>query len=206
MDPRTKALIEAPIVPTLIRLAIPNIVTTVVQASTGLIETYYIGKLGTDALGGIGQRGVVGQVHDVRRHRNATAGTDVGRHRLQPIGVPVDQGQRDGEDFRPGGLDVLAHRREVGMVFQQFNLFPQMTALQNVMFGPIHTRGQGRDDRLGVIAAVAFVDPGGRLGEGADPAVPGDLEVQPRGLQGRGRTLFAHAPTIVRTPAPAGPR
>ena len=40
MDPRTKALIEAPIVPTLIRLAVPNIVTTVVQASTGLIETY----------------------------------------------------------------------------------------------------------------------------------------------------------------------
>lgn len=53
MDPRTKALIEAPIVPTLIRLAVPNIVTTVVQASTGLIETYYIGKLGTDALAGV---------------------------------------------------------------------------------------------------------------------------------------------------------
>ena len=53
MDPRTKALIEAPIVPTLLRLAIPNIVTTVVQASTGLIETYFIGKLGTDALAGV---------------------------------------------------------------------------------------------------------------------------------------------------------
>jgi glutamine transport system ATP-binding protein len=35
-------------------------------------------------------------------------------------------------------------RREAGMVFQQFNLFPQMTALENVMFGPIHTRGQSR--------------------------------------------------------------
>jgi len=32
------------------------------------------------------------------------------------------------------------------MVFQQFNLFPQMTALENVMFGPVHTRGQGRDE------------------------------------------------------------
>ncbi|HWL27944.1 MAG TPA: ATP-binding cassette domain-containing protein, partial [Burkholderiaceae bacterium] len=30
------------------------------------------------------------------------------------------------------------------MVFQQFNLFPQLTALENVMFGPVHTRGTGR--------------------------------------------------------------
>jgi putative MATE family efflux protein len=53
LDPRTKALIDAPIAPTLLRLAVPNVVTTLVQASTGLIETYFIGKLGTDALAGV---------------------------------------------------------------------------------------------------------------------------------------------------------
>ena len=53
VDPRTKVLLEAPIAPTLLRLAIPNVVTTLVQASTGLIETYFIGKLGTDALAGV---------------------------------------------------------------------------------------------------------------------------------------------------------
>ena len=53
MDPRTRTLLEAPIAPTLLRLAIPNVITTVVQASTGLIETYFIGKLGTDALAGV---------------------------------------------------------------------------------------------------------------------------------------------------------
>jgi putative MATE family efflux protein len=53
LDPRTKALIEAPIARTLLRLAIPNITTTLVQASTGLIETYFIGKLGTNALAGV---------------------------------------------------------------------------------------------------------------------------------------------------------
>jgi putative MATE family efflux protein len=53
LDPRTKILLEAPIVPTLLRLAVPNVVMTVVQASTGLIETYFIGKLGTDALAGV---------------------------------------------------------------------------------------------------------------------------------------------------------
>ncbi|MGB6007985.1 glutamine ABC transporter ATP-binding protein GlnQ [Castellaniella sp.] len=36
---------------------------------------------------------------------------------------------------------ILELRREAGMVFQQFNLFPQLTALENVMFGPVHTRG-----------------------------------------------------------------
>ena len=53
MDPRTKVLLEAPIAPTLLRLAIPNIVTTLVQAATGLIEAYFIGWLGTDALAGV---------------------------------------------------------------------------------------------------------------------------------------------------------
>ena len=53
MDPRTRALLEAPIAPTLLRLAMPNVVMTLVQASTGLIETYFIGKLGTDALAGV---------------------------------------------------------------------------------------------------------------------------------------------------------
>jgi putative MATE family efflux protein len=53
LDPRTKALLEAPITPTLLRLAVPNVIMTLVQASTGLIETYFIGKLGTDALAGV---------------------------------------------------------------------------------------------------------------------------------------------------------
>jgi putative MATE family efflux protein len=52
LDARTRALLEAPIVPTLLRLAIPNVITTLVQASTGLIEAYFIGMLGTDALAG----------------------------------------------------------------------------------------------------------------------------------------------------------
>ncbi|MGS1011330.1 glutamine ABC transporter ATP-binding protein GlnQ [Achromobacter anxifer] len=50
----------------------------------------------------------------------------------------------DGLSVNGGAAQVREIRREAGMVFQQFNLFPQMTALENVMFGPLHTRGQGR--------------------------------------------------------------
>src|SRR6516164_792577 len=52
-DPRTRHLIEAPITPTLLRLAGPNVLVMLVQASVGLIETYFIGRLGTDALAGV---------------------------------------------------------------------------------------------------------------------------------------------------------
>jgi putative MATE family efflux protein len=52
-DPRTRLLLEGPIVGTLLRLATPNVLVMVVQASVGLIETYFIGKLGTDALAGV---------------------------------------------------------------------------------------------------------------------------------------------------------
>ena len=52
-DPRTRALIEGPIAATLIRLAAPNVLVMLAQASVGLIETYFIGKLGTDALAGV---------------------------------------------------------------------------------------------------------------------------------------------------------
>ncbi len=53
MDPRTRALVEAPIVSTLVRLALPNVAVMVVQAAIGLIETYFVARLGTDALAGI---------------------------------------------------------------------------------------------------------------------------------------------------------
>src|SRR5574341_842245 len=49
----TRLLLEAPIVPTLLRLAAPNVLVMIVQASVGLIETYFVAKLGTDALAGV---------------------------------------------------------------------------------------------------------------------------------------------------------
>ncbi|MBN9370048.1 MULTISPECIES: glutamine ABC transporter ATP-binding protein GlnQ [unclassified Hydrogenophaga] len=50
----------------------------------------------------------------------------------------------DGRSVRGGPSTVREIRQEAGMVFQQFNLFPQMTALQNVAFGPRQVRGTPR--------------------------------------------------------------
>jgi MATE family, multidrug efflux pump len=53
LDPRTRRLLEAPIVPTLLRLGAPNVLIMLAQACVGLIETFFVGKLGTDALAGM---------------------------------------------------------------------------------------------------------------------------------------------------------
>ena len=53
MDQRTRMLLEAPIGKTLLKLAAPNFVVMLAQAAVGLVETFFVGKLGTDALAGM---------------------------------------------------------------------------------------------------------------------------------------------------------
>ena len=53
LSPRTRALLHGPIVPTLLRMAWPNVLVMFAQAATGLIETWFVAKLGTDALAGM---------------------------------------------------------------------------------------------------------------------------------------------------------
>ena len=54
----------------------------------------------------------------------------------------------DGISVLDGSAKVRAIRREAGMVFQQFNLFPQLTARENVAFGPRQVRGTPKDVAL----------------------------------------------------------
>ena len=62
--------------------------------------------------------------------------------------VPIDRGSIlvEGQEVHDAKLDKLALRRKVGMVFQQYNLFPHKTALQNVMMAPIHVLKQDRKE------------------------------------------------------------
>src|SRR3954471_10033089 len=52
----------------------------------------------------------------------------------------------DGIDLTAGRGNIDKVRAEVGMVFQQFNLFPHLTILQNCTLAPMRTRGIGREE------------------------------------------------------------
>ena len=51
-----------------------------------------------------------------------------------------------GESITQPGANLSSLRTRVGMVFQSFNLFPHMTAIENIMLAPIKVRGITRDE------------------------------------------------------------
>ncbi len=52
----------------------------------------------------------------------------------------------NGREVKPGMKKIEEVRRDVGMVFQSFNLFPHMTILDNLTIGPIRNSGISRSD------------------------------------------------------------
>jgi putative MATE family efflux protein len=53
LSDRTRRLLEAPILPTLLRLAAPTIVVVVVQAASSTVDAFFVSRLGADALAGV---------------------------------------------------------------------------------------------------------------------------------------------------------
>jgi polar amino acid transport system ATP-binding protein len=51
-----------------------------------------------------------------------------------------------GESITRPGVNLPRLRSRVGMVFQSFNLFPHMTALENIVLAPVRVRGIARDE------------------------------------------------------------
>jgi Na+-driven multidrug efflux pump len=94
IDSRTRRLLEAPLSSTLLRLAVPNVLVMVTQASIGLIEIYFIARLGVDALAG------VSQVFPVLSLFTAISQGSVGGGFVSAIARALGRGQRkQADDF-----------------------------------------------------------------------------------------------------------
>ena len=59
-----------------------------------------------------------------------------------------------GESLTQAGVNLSSLRTRVGIVFQSFNLFPHMTALENIMLAPVKVRGLTRDEAEKVARAL----------------------------------------------------
>jgi polar amino acid transport system ATP-binding protein len=66
--------------------------------------------------------------------------------RLSVDGVLVGYRERAGRLHEMRERDIAAQRRQIGMVFQRFNLFPHLTALENLTEAPVRVRGDSRSD------------------------------------------------------------
>lgn len=89
--------------------------------------------------------------------------------------VPINQGSIRVANFNVHELktdqEKIALRKEVSIVFQQYNLFPHKTALENVMMAPIHVLKEDRDEVRA--RAVALL---GKVGLAAkQDTYPGEL-------------------------------
>jgi polar amino acid transport system ATP-binding protein len=87
--------------------------------------------------------------------------------------VPIDRGsiRVEGREVHDPKVDKLELRKKVGMVFQQYNLFPHRTALQNIMMAPTMVLKRPKDE---VEALARRLLRKVRL-EGKEDAYPGEL-------------------------------
>ena len=68
----------------------------------------------------------------------------------------------DGEDLTDDKVDLNLHRQKMGMVFQQFNLFPHMSILENLTCAPVllkkATPEQAKEKAMELLARVGLAD------------------------------------------------
>ena len=68
----------------------------------------------------------------------------------------------EGTDITDPKTDINRHRMKMGMVFQQFNLFPHMTVLKNMTFAPMKLLGLSREEAesraMGLLERVGLAD------------------------------------------------
>jgi len=68
----------------------------------------------------------------------------------------------NGVDITDKKIDLDLHRRKMGMVFQHFNLFPNMTVLKNLTLAPVHlkllSKAEADEKARGMLARIGLPD------------------------------------------------
>jgi polar amino acid transport system ATP-binding protein len=77
----------------------------------------------------------------------------------------------EGQEVNDPGLNKLELRKKVGMVFQQYNLFPHKTAIENIMMAPLHVLKEDRE----VVEERAYSLVKKVKLEGKEQSYPGEL-------------------------------
>ncbi|MCX4857013.1 amino acid ABC transporter ATP-binding protein [Streptomyces canus] len=85
--------------------------------------------------------------------------------RLYVDGELVGYRQKGDKLYELKDSEVALQRRDIGMVFQRFNLFPHMTAVENVMEAPVQVKGtsraEARERARGLLEKVGLADKAG---------------------------------------------
>ena len=99
----------------------------------------------------------------------------------------------NGEDIHRRGVDVNKFRSGIGFLFQQFNLFPHLTAIQNCTLAPVRLRGltpaKAREEALALLDRVG-------LAHKAD-AFPSELSGGQQQRVAIARALAMHPPLML---------
>ncbi|WP_432564302.1 amino acid ABC transporter ATP-binding protein [Kineococcus sp. SYSU DK003] len=119
---------------------------------------------------------------------NSLERIDGGRIRID--GELVGLAERGGRLHRLTDKQIARQRRDIGMVFQRFNLFPHMTALENVVEAPVRVRGESGADAqrraLELLERVGLADRAGNYpaqlsgGQQQRVAIARALAMQPK--------------------------
>jgi polar amino acid transport system ATP-binding protein len=95
----------------------------------------------------------------------------------------------DGVDITAKGLDINAVRAEIGIVFQQFNLFPHLTALENITLAQRKVRKRSRGEAEGIARGLLL-----KVG------IPDKADVYPDKLSGGQQQRVAIARALAMQP------